>query len=475
MDGFFRDLIGDSDEEAHAWFTDFKKYITIQTLNVAAGRQGEVRATAFGAHIARGSEAEAWYSTLTPAQKESWTNLQMQFDIKWTPPPQEQRTAESYIDEFRACVLPVDEVLMRFPTGTSGQSQWGYVLYSSRMRLLGEKSQQSLSALIHDIKLLIPPPLVRLMRKTVAATWRDWCTALGALQVDEIRTEMERTSELEERLTKLEATVQAQAQAAAPAPAPPPPPPPPPPAPKPTWQSKPPAPVQAFYQPAFAQPAYTQYAPAPTPPIYIQYAQPGPIQVPRPPPQQQAPPPPLSLQAPPTPNPFYSAPPPKTPQNTQRVEEERRTWAQQFPDGRPLASRPYPLTPGTAPAALGCTRCGEQETPTHDHFSCQNAPLDSLEQRFRMNVHSAIRRGGRPQSATAPRGSATFSPSPLGHGRGMPAFGRWSAPSTPTPPSPLHYINAENALDVQYIDGELDVDYSTELQDEEGLNGGEVF
>ncbi|EJD50036.1 hypothetical protein AURDEDRAFT_161057 [Auricularia subglabra TFB-10046 SS5] len=467
MDRFFRDLVGDSDEEAHAWFTDFKKYITIQTLNMAAGRQGEVRATAFGAHIARGSEAEAWYSTLTPAQKESWTNLQLQFDIKWTPPLMEQRSAESYIDEFRACVLPADEVLTRFPTGSNGQSQWGYVLYASRMRHLGDKTLQSLTALIHDIKPLIPPPLVWLMRNTVAATWRDWCNALKALKVDEVRAEMERMGEIEERLAKLEAAVQVQPQPAAPAPAPPPPPPP---LPKPMWQPRLPAPVQAYHQPA-----YVQYVPTSNPPIYIQYAQPGPAQVPHPPPPVQAPPPPLSLQAPPTPNPFYSAPPPRSPQNTQRVEDERRIWAQQFPDGRPLTSRSYLLTPGTAPAALGCTRCGEQETPTHDHFTCQNVPLSSLEQRFRTNVRSAIRHGGRPQSATVPRGSATFSPSPLGHGRGMPAFGRWSAPATATPPSPLHYINAENTLDVQYIDGELDVDYSMEPHDDdEALNGGKV-
>ncbi|EJD36337.1 hypothetical protein AURDEDRAFT_130121 [Auricularia subglabra TFB-10046 SS5] len=473
MDGFFRDLVGDSDEEAHAWLTDFKKYITIQTLNVAAGRQGEVRATAFGAHIARGSEAHAWYNTLTPAQKESWTNLLMQFDIKWTPPPFEQRTAESYLDEFRTCVLPAHEVLTRFPTGSYGQTQWGYVLYASRMRTLGEKTQQSLAALLLDIKKLIPPILLWLMRTTVAATWKDWCTALGALKPDEIQFVMGHTSEIEDRLAKLEAAIQA--QAAAPAPAPPPPPPPQP-VQRQTWQPRQAAPAQAYYQPAYMQyaPAPAQYVPvpAPTPPIFVQYAQPGPA---RPaPPVQAGPPPQLSLQAPQTPNPFYSAPPPRSPQNTQRVDEERRAWTQQFPDGRPLASRPYPLTPGTAPAALGCIRCGEPETGTHDQFSCTNPLLDSLEQRCRINVRSAIHRGGRPQSATVPRGSAPFSPSPLGQGRGIPAFGRWSAPSTPTPPSPLHYVNSDNIADVQYIDRELDVDYSMEPQDDETLNGGEV-
>lgn len=464
MDGFFRDLVGDSDEEAHAWLSDFKKYITIQTLNVAAGRVGEVRATAFGAHIARGSEAETWYNSLTTPQQESWANLLLQLDQKWPAPPVQQRTTESYIDEFRACVLPRDEVLARFPTGNNGQTQWGYVLYASRMRHLGQKTQQSLSSLLVDIKKLIPPALVWLMRGQSGPTWKDWCTALGALTVEEVRLEMERTSEIEARLAKVEAVLETHS-------APPQPPPPPPPAPqaapRQAWQHRQPAAPQVYYQPAYAQ-----FAPAPSAPMYIQYSQPPQIPVARPLPPLRAPPPQLTVQPPAaSPNPFYTPSLPKTPQNTQRVEEERRAWRQQYPDGRPFASRAYPLTPGTAPAALGCTRCGG-EVHEEDDLSCKNTPLDSLEQRYRTNVRTAIQRA-RPQSA-APRGSSTFTPSPLGPMR-TPAFGRWSAPATPTPASPLHAVDVEQPLELQFIDGELDIDFSREPHDDEPLNGREVF
>ncbi|EJD41120.1 hypothetical protein AURDEDRAFT_127328 [Auricularia subglabra TFB-10046 SS5] len=168
------------------------------------------------------------------------------------------------------------------------------------------------------------------------------------------------------------------------------------------------------------------------------------------------------------------APPPKSAATVARAEQERKDWAARYPDGRVYASRQYPLSPGTAPAATGCTRCGEAETPSHTRYSCTAPmPLPELEQKYRANVKATLARAaqqghpvpmtpgalGTPHGyATPARGRGQWSTPRGGFGGrgGWMGRGAWS-PGSPVPatPSPLHQIEYEGEVDEE-VEMELD-------------------
>ncbi|KAF8584854.1 hypothetical protein K439DRAFT_1564678 [Ramaria rubella] len=85
-------------------------------------------------------------------------------------------------------------------------------------------------------------------------------------------------------------------------------------------------------------------------------------------------------------------PPPDTPMNRARVARLCEEWLVANLRGTAHAGSNYPLSPGTAAAAVDtCSRSGKPETETHNMFSCQNEPLDMKEQQYRRNVYAKSR------------------------------------------------------------------------------------
>ncbi|KZV86268.1 hypothetical protein EXIGLDRAFT_840898 [Exidia glandulosa HHB12029] len=444
--GFMRDLDGEDDDVAQVWMRDFTKYVTTATISVSAARVGEVKASVFAAHIAEGSEAQTWYQGLTQAQRDSWTNLVIQFNAKWPPRAAIPKTIKEHIEEFKACTLAPDEMLERIPTGVGTSMQWGYAAFADKIRRTGTKMSLPIAALLIDIKEQMPPVLVKLMiPHSNAVTWADWCNALKDLNHELIQSEQnvfERLSALEREAEAHRAQSESDRLRAAATPRP--------------YTQRPPPPQQHFQQQQHFRPPLQPFASAPAP-AYTSNQPP---------------------QSPPnTPNPFLATPPPKTPQNTARVEQERQEWAGRFPDRIPYASRAYPLTPGTASALVGCPRCGEPETASHNGFRCTNAPLEELEQRYRANVKrtSPQRLNAYATPARSYTGPAT--PSPM---RGSPWRGRGGYNASP---SPLHYVAAQHPqehahgydFEVQQIEEEVEREESDAPHDEEPGNGGEVL
>jgi len=84
---------------------------------------------------------------------------------------------------------------------------------------------------------------------------------------------------------------------------------------------------------------------------------------------------------------------PDSPVKRARAACEREEWKKTHPTGIPYANSNYPLTPGTqAPGADTCSRCGKNETPTHNMFSCCNEPLEEKEQQYRRNICARTQR-----------------------------------------------------------------------------------
>lgn len=420
-----RDLVGDEAEEAQNWLRDFRKHMLSTTITLTAARLPEAHARAFPVHIARGSEAETWWNTLAPHEQNHWPTIQTQFDIKWPLAQPRVIPIKEHIDAFHAHIFPPEDIDARLPTGVGSQTRWAHTVYAERLKTLGTKTTQPDEALILDAQKQIPPVMRKLMRPHARTTWALWCAALGALDTDDILADLETEKAIGERITVLESAAAAAAQA-------------------------------SWHQRSYTAPYHQQQASA------AQY--------------HQQPTTPANW------NTLDAAPPPRSVASIARVEQERRDWAAQYPDGKAYASRSYPLTPGTASASKGCSRCGAEG---HSRYGCtQTTPLPELEQQYRGSVQGRLERlasappptpmtpgalGGQhslrgnwtPRAQGFPRGYAT----PRGRGGFR---GQWMPP-TPGTPSPLHHVDAVD----DSLDEEVLADIAYEIEQEQG-NGDEA-
>lgn len=412
-----RDLVGDDAEEAQVWMRDFKKHMLMATLTLTAARLPEAHARAFPVHVAQGSEAETWWNGLNHAQRGSWATIQTEFDTKWPPVRARDVPITEHIDAFHVHIFPVEQIDARVPTGVGSATRWAHTVFADKLKSLGTKTTLPEAALIQDAMRQIPQAMAELMQPHARLPWARWCEALGELDTADIRTRQavyDRLAVLEERQAQHDARIAN------------------------TRAQTPQTPRSGYATPNQYHGAATYQAPrtpAQTPRTWGRTAGDA----------------------------AQQDPPPKSPASTARVEQDRRDWTTQYPDGRPYASRPYPLSPGTVSAEKGCTRCGLPETPSHTRYSCTSStPLPELEQKYRANVKLVLNRAG-PTPPYTPNGPTPMTPGALGtpgrargwssprgqFGRGAYGRGGWGSPATP---SPVHAIEYDESVDEEVED-----------------------
>ncbi|KAG1859493.1 hypothetical protein C8R48DRAFT_674023 [Suillus tomentosus] len=105
----------------------------------------------FRRQCAPGSLVEAWYTTLTPAQTATWSDLETVFLIHWPPALPLQLTAAQKKERLKAVVLKEAEIGTMLDD-EKGQ-EWGHVRWARQVQWLaqsfGDNNCQFLDVVLH--------------------------------------------------------------------------------------------------------------------------------------------------------------------------------------------------------------------------------------------------------------------------------------------------------------------------------------
>ncbi|KAG1873266.1 hypothetical protein C8R48DRAFT_668139 [Suillus tomentosus] len=129
----------------------------------------------FRQQCAPGSLAEAWYTTLTPAQTATWSDLETVFLIRWPPALPLQLTAAQKKERLKAVVLKEAEIGTMLDD-EKGQ-EWGHVRWARQVQRLaqsfGDNNCQFLDVVLDGMP--------DLLRDHLSDTYTDWAAFLAGV------------------------------------------------------------------------------------------------------------------------------------------------------------------------------------------------------------------------------------------------------------------------------------------------------
>ncbi|KAG6838955.1 hypothetical protein C0991_007042 [Blastosporella zonata] len=317
----------------------------------------------FSFSLKDGGVAAAWFEGLAPEKKDTWTNLMIAFDERWPATQAATKTLSERQEELAEIKLREEELGTKVTV--AGADVHAHVAWADRVERAAKAIPDNDNLLVRQSRSNMPPSLKALVPAS-RATWKTFCDAVRAVNMADLREEMEerkRTSKLEEEVRQLR-----------------------------TIAAAPPAPTKALTvalgtstpTPAFMIPRVNNAAPV---------MQPRPAQ-----------------------------------QNTQQQRSDAEKWTliQQLPQPEAISDasraryhaavnqwhainlrayaatedRPYPLTPGTAPlGSRECTGCGRVG---HLENNCTaTTRIPQIESRWRRKVDSIKRAANTPTIAVS--------------------------------------------------------------------------
>lgn len=314
----------------------------------------------FRLNLKAGSVAMAWLNGLAATKKDTWEHLQASFVGRWPEKAPPMKSHMERIALLKAAKLTDAEMGKRVKV--DGMEEFSHIVWADKIERLADAVPDTIGLLISSIREDMPAVLKHYVKEH--ATWTAFCDAIRAVSPTEIEEQQAKEKAakqlaedvriIKERGTPLKALGNAfrNINLGAPIPAP-------------RFN----IPPRGFTPP---QPTY-------------------PLQQPTYPPQQRMPTFQPRADADRMNDVTRLALPihPDTPAGRLAYNTQITTWTLANPNGKVNEYQPYPLTPGTAPAASReCWTCGY---PGHMSQACNGTRLPALETTWR-SIAATIRR-----------------------------------------------------------------------------------
>ncbi|KAF9039395.1 hypothetical protein BJ165DRAFT_1531474 [Panaeolus papilionaceus] len=140
--------------------------------------------------IADGSAAEKWYKGLTTNQKTKWSDIEAAFDIKW---PQE--TTPKLEKQKKLAEWKIREDELGTTKEVNGTNEQAHVHWANRAEELAEDIPDSDGLLIDSTRQGLPPTLRGLVGSQ-HTTWKSFCDAVRAVTLEAIQEKQQLTRSL---------------------------------------------------------------------------------------------------------------------------------------------------------------------------------------------------------------------------------------------------------------------------------------
>jgi hypothetical protein len=317
-----------------------------RTILMKSGLSEADKVRFFELSIKTKSPADAWLTTLTVANKASFKAIRAAFEVQWPAKPVTVKTTaekQALLDET---ILKPSDLGKRVAASVGAEEELSHVVWADKVERLASDIPDTNNLLVASTRKKLPKPLLKLVGLK-PMTWKQFADAVREISLEELmeKIEDERDSV---RYTPAVPNTPSKALGAA-------------------FQginlAQPNQIIQ--YQSQRVQP--TQRAPLNAYPD-------------RPPHERLADV--LSKALPLQPN---------NPEGLINYNNQITAWhATHGQSGKgPTETRPYPLTPGTAPVASGeCWKCGGR---AHHPAACSSAPVPTLETKWR-SIAQTIRK-----------------------------------------------------------------------------------
>ncbi|KAG6852423.1 hypothetical protein C0991_012145, partial [Blastosporella zonata] len=147
--------------------------------------------------------AAAWFEGLSPERKDTWTNLMIAFDKQWPATQAATKTLSERQEELAEIKLREEELGTK--ATVAGADVHAHVAWADRVEQAAKAIPDNDNLLVRQSWSNMPPSLKALV-PALRATWKTFCNAVQAVNMADLREEMEEqkhTNKLEEEVRQL--------------------------------------------------------------------------------------------------------------------------------------------------------------------------------------------------------------------------------------------------------------------------------
>ncbi|RXW14874.1 hypothetical protein EST38_g10980 [Candolleomyces aberdarensis] len=313
----------------------------------------------FQSSLKANTSADTWWIDLPESNKVTWEAVEKAFQEKWpvkrvTPKTPSEKKA--LLEETK-----LEEKDLGKKVVVAGVEEYSHIVWADKVEKLAKEIPDTGNLLVDSTREKLPKAIKKLVG-TKDMTWAEFCKAVRGLRYTEImeRVEEERdTARLQQQIkTLLDNTPATPSKALGTAL-------------RNISLSSAPIPQPQFTAQAFRAPVKTATQQQGYPPSRSDEERMADVRANA-----------LPIQ-------------PDTPAGRAQYATQKATWERLYPGKKPNEYRPYPLTPGSAPAASGeCWTCGQ---PNHRPTSCQRPAVPEQEliwRRIAGVIEARLRRAG---------------------------------------------------------------------------------
>ena len=180
---------GCDDENSTNFIWNFEGYIIVNHIVDEA-----MKILLFSTFISAGSEADVWWTNLTPNEKSTWTLAKAAFLMNWPAIVIAGKTQREYQKDLLELQLKEDDIGERVTV--AGMATWAHIQFHNRlMTLMKDAGVEHVPILIQPVREALP----RALRDLTSASHADWNAFLNEIKDVNVDTLQEKAKRAKER------------------------------------------------------------------------------------------------------------------------------------------------------------------------------------------------------------------------------------------------------------------------------------
>jgi hypothetical protein len=174
---FFAGGTNDDSEDPQDFLKGIKRYMMMKTLDEAA------KIEYFTLCLKSRSPAEIWWNALAPAQRDTWSKVQTEFEKRWPAKPVTEKTTAEKQAMLEREVLKESELGTR--TSVGGIDEYTHVVWADKVEKLAANIPDTNNLLVASVRKGLPKTIRRIIGgKTM--TWAEFCKTVRDIGHEEI-------------------------------------------------------------------------------------------------------------------------------------------------------------------------------------------------------------------------------------------------------------------------------------------------